>query len=419
MENQIKLIGPFKQLLTMDHLPEKGAILDAQLEIIDAAAICISNGKIIDIGHFQALQDKWANQAQMIVLEADYVALPGYIDCHTHIAFGGNRAQDFAMRNAGQSYLAIAAAGGGIWSTVAHTRACHQAELRDLTIMRSRDLMKQGITTIEVKSGYGLSILEELKILRSIKEANEACEVDLISTCLAAHMKPKDFDGSAEAYLQEIAEELFPVLIAEKLTHRMDVFIEESAFTAEEAKGYLLRAKDLGFDISIHADQFTNAGSALAVELKAVSADHLEASKTTEINRIADSDVVAVALPAASLGLGCAFTPARQLLDAGACLAIASDWNPGSAPMGRLMEGASILASMEKLSNAEVLSALTNRAAKALRLADRGKLKVGLIADFMLYKTANYQNITYLQGGLQPEQVWKNGQLIYTNKTKS
>lgn len=410
------LIGPFRQLLTMDHLPEKGAIQDAELEIMSNSGICMQDGKIIEIADFSVLMDKWANQSEVIYLEDDYIALPGYIDCHTHIAFAGDRAQDFAMRNAGSTYLEIAEAGGGIWSTVKHTRACTATELRDLTVQRAHVLMKQGITTIEVKSGYGLSINEELKTLRSIKEAKKISKVDLISTCLAAHMKPKDFEGTAEAYLQEMANELFPILVQEDLTSRVDAFIEQSAFTAEQARPYLKQAKQLGFDITIHADQFSTSGSALAVELLAVSADHLEASTDKEIKQLANSEVVAVALPAASLGLGCAFTPARELLDAGACLAIATDWNPGSAPMGSLIASASILATHQKLSNAELFSAITNRAAKALKLADRGILKPGLLADFILYKTSNYQNITYLQGSLQPEQVWKNGQCIYSQK---
>ncbi len=195
----------------------------------------------------------------------------------------------------------------------------------------------------------------------------------------------------------------------------MDAFVERSAFSAEQAKPYYEQAKALGFDLTVHADQFTTSGSKLAVELSAASADHLEASTEEEIQLLAASDVVAVALPAASLGIGCAFTPARRLLDAGASLAIATDWNPGSAPMGKLVASASILASMEKLSNAEVLAAITFRAAKALNLDDRGRLVAGLLADFNIYQTDNYQNITYLQGRLEPHAVWKRGQLVCSN----
>ena len=319
------------------------------------------------------------------------------------------------MRNAGSSYLEIAQAGGGIWSTVKHTREATQEELKEMTKDRAESLLGQGITTVEVKSGYGLNRDEELKTLRAIKQANAEVATDLVSTCLAAHMKPKDFEGTGKEYLALMSSTLFPVLCEEKLTERIDAFIEQTAFSAEDIENYFETAREMGFMITVHADQFSTSGSAVAVAFEAVSADHLEASTDTEIQLLADSDVVAVALPAASLGIGCAFTPARRLLDAGASLAIATDWNPGSAPMGQLMASATILATMEKLSNAEVLAAITFRAAHALRLSDRGRLMTGQLADFVIYDTDNYQNITYLQGALQPAAVWKNGVEVRSN----
>lgn len=409
-----KLIGPISQLLTMRALPLKGALADNQLEIISHAGLYIENEYILEVGDYQLLEEKYKHVEQ-VILEADMVCLPSYVDCHTHIAFAGNRANDFALRNAGSSYLEIAAAGGGIWSTVQHTRACDVELLTQLIVMRANSLLQQGITTVEVKSGYGLNVEQEVKTLRAIKEANKQTAVDLIPTCLAAHMTPRDFEGTSEEYLKYI-QELFPIIKAENLTNRIDAFIEQSAFSAEEIRNYLAKANEWVFDITLHADQFTTSGSALAVEVGAVSADHLEASTEREIQLLAASDVVAVALPAASIGLGCAFTPARALLDAGASLAIATDWNPGSAPMGQLVASASILATMQKLSNAEVLAALTYRAAHALRLSDRGRLVEGQLADFTLYSTNNYQNITYLQGALQPSSVWKNGQEVYSQQ---
>lgn len=407
-----KLIGPFTQLLTMRDLPLKGALSDKQMEIITHAALYIENEYIVEVGDYQQLKDKHQD-AEYIELSGDNVCLPAYIDCHTHIAFAGNRANDFALRNAGSSYLEIANAGGGIWSTVQHTRFCSEEHLIELTKRRAKALLQQGITTIEVKSGYGLNVEQELKTLRAIRRVNESSDADLISTCLAAHMKPRDFEGTAEEYLNYIETELFPILKSEDLTNRIDAFIEESAFSTTEIKSYLEKARALGFEITLHADQFTTSGSRLAVEIGAVSADHLEASSAEEIKLLAQSDVVAVALPAASLGLGCGFTPARQLLDAGASLAIATDWNPGSAPMGQLVASASMLATMQKLTNAEVFAAVTFRAAHALRLQDRGRLVKGQLADFNIYSTDNYQNITYLQGALQPASVWKNGHKIF------
>lgn len=409
------LIGPFAQLLTLRDLPFKGALRDEQLEVIQLGGIWISEGLIKEVGFFAEMRSRLQDQVSLCFVDQDAVCIPAFVDCHTHIAFAGNRANDFALRNAGSSYLEIAEAGGGIWSTVKHTRAASQQQLQEYIVDRAESLLEQGITTIEVKSGYGLTLDEELKTLRAIKEANSTCAADLVATCLAAHMLPKDYVGTAEAYLADIAAHLFPVLLSEQLTNRIDAFIERSAFSTREIQSYLEIAKSKGFDITIHADQFTVGGSQVAIAFEAVSADHLEASTAAEIAQLAQSDVVAVALPAASLGLGCAFAPARQLLDAGAGLAIASDWNPGSAPMGRLMESASILATMQKLSNAEVLAAITFRAAKALHLSDRGRLVPGQVADFLIYPTNNYQNITYLQGSLHPCSVWKSGNEVFVN----
>lgn len=409
------LIGPFRQLLTMRDLPLKGALKDSQLEVIEQGGIWIEDSKVKAVGDFETLRGQVGESVKLQLVTEDKVCLPSFIDCHTHIAFGGNRANDFAMRNAGSSYLEIAQAGGGIWSTVKHTREATQEELKEMTKDRAESLLGQGITTVEVKSGYGLNRDEELKTLRAIKQANAEVATDLVSTCLAAHMKPKDFEGTGKEYLALMSSTLFPVLCEEKLTERIDAFIEQTAFSAEDIENYFETAREMGFMITVHADQFSTSGSAVAVAFEAVSADHLEASTDTEIQLLADSDVVAVALPAASLGIGCAFTPARRLLDAGASLAIATDWNPGSAPMGQLMASATILATMEKLSNAEVLAAITFRAAHALRLSDRGRLMTGQLADFVIYDTDNYQNITYLQGALQPAAVWKNGVEVRSN----
>lgn len=409
-----KLIGPFTQLLPLANLPLHGALADNALEIIEKGGIVIEHNRIIDVGPYPTLQEKYGPTVAFVEIDTPAVCMPSYIDCHTHIAFSGDRANDFALRNAGATYLEIAEAGGGIWSTVQHTREASMEELTAGIIERVDALIKQGVTTIEIKTGYGLSVEQEVKTLHAIQLAQKQVLVDLVPTCLAAHMKPRDFEGDAISYLAKMAIELFPILRRENLTNRIDAFVEKSAFSAIEIRPYLRSAEEQGFDITVHADQFTTSGSVIAVEFGAVSADHLEASTENEIRLLACSDTVAVALPGASLGLGCAYTPARRLLDEGAILAIATDWNPGSAPMGQLMVQASILAAAEKLSNAEVFSAVTFRAARALNLSDRGQLKRGQLADFNIYSTSNYQNITYMQGTLLPQQVWKSGKLIYT-----
>lgn len=410
--NTSKLIGPFKQLIPMTGLPLKGALIDAQLRILEDAGMIIEGEHIKEIGSFQELKLKFQS-IEIQELQGDHTCLPGFVDAHTHICFGGSRANDYAMRNAGKTYLEIAKAGGGIWDTVTQTRKASKEELIKNTTKLANRHLKNGVTTLEVKSGYGLSVAEELKMLYAIKEADAASEADLIPTCLAAHMLPKDYSGTAEAYLEEISTELFPKLKSENLTNRIDAFIEESAFSATQITPYFKKAVAMGFDITVHADQFSTGGSKVAVEFNAVSADHLEVSTDKEINLLAKSHVIPTALPGASIGLGCAFTPARKLLDAGGALAIASDHNPGSAPMGDLLTQAAILGTFEKLSNAEVLAGITFRAAAALNLSDRGTLAEGMLADFSLFHTANYQEILYNQGNLKPCVIFKRGVKVF------
>jgi imidazolonepropionase len=226
-------------------------------------------------------------------------------------------------------------------------------------------------------------------------------------------MLPRDFKGSGKAYLEMLGEELLPKIKAEGLSKRVDAFIEEGAFAPSDITPYFKKARAQGFDITVHADQFTTGGSQVAIDFQAISADHLEASTSKEIVALGKSNVVAVALPGASLGLGCGFAPARDLLDAGACLAIASDHNPGSAPMGQLLIQAAILGAMEKLNTAEVFAGITFRAAAALNLNDRGILAKGKLADLVLFPTSDHREILYHQGSLQPMYTIKKGKVIY------
>ena len=398
------LHGPFTQILHLTGLPLKGALKDDQLQIIPDGGIIIENGLILAVGNFEVLR-KQNPSAQINEIEGDGILLPGFVDCHTHICFAGSRAKDYAMRIQGKTYLEIAKAGGGIWDSVTQTRAADEALLTELLLKRVERHLAEGVTTIEVKSGYGLSVEQELKQLRAIKAASTQTKASLVATCLAAHMAPKDFNGSQSEYLEHVLNNLLPIVKKENLANRIDIFIEESAFNAENATVYLTKAKQMGFDITVHADQFTTSGSKVAVNVGAVSADHLEASRDKEIKSLANSNTVAVTLPGASLGLGMPYAPARKLLDAGACLAIASDWNPGSAPMGDLLMQAAVMSAAEKLSTAEVFTGLTFRAAKALNLTDRGILAEGMKADLQVYPTNDYREILYHQGKLRSQIV--------------
>lgn len=404
------IIGPITQLLPMTGLPAKGPISDDQLSVIQEAGIHIRDGVVVEIAPFERL----VKQAQIPVkeLDAEFVGLPGFIDCHTHICYAGSRARDFAMRIAGKTYLEIAKEGGGIWDTVTSTRQADEDLLLSDLKYRAKLLLARGITTIEVKSGYGLDLEGELKMLRVIQRAQRALKVDLVPTCLAAHIVPKEFKGNVGGYLDMIISELFPILKSENLTKRIDAFIEDEAYTPENIKPYLDEAQRMGMDITLHADQFSSGGSALGVRYGAVSVDHLEASGPKEIELLGNSDTVAVVLPGASIGLGCNFAPARAILDAGGQVAIASDWNPGSAPMGDLLTQASILATFQKLSNAEVLAGITSRAAKALNNDDIGVLSNTKNADLILFEVGDYREILYRQGGLSPKLIIKNGIMV-------
>ncbi|GEN73366.1 imidazolonepropionase [Chryseobacterium lathyri] len=407
----MKLIGPFKQIITLADLPLRGKISDEQIDIITDGGILVDNGLIKKVGNFKMLKTENPD-TETESIEGEQIALPGFVDSHTHICFGGNRANDFAMRNAGKTYLEIAESGGGIWSSVQHTRNASEEELLKTLVERISFLVSLGITTIEIKSGYGLDVENELKMLRIIKKAQGQTKARLVPTCLSAHLKPRDFDGTNQEYLEYILTEILPKVKEEELAQRVDIFIEKSAFQPEESKDFLLKTKNLGFDITVHADQFTPGSSRIAVEVGAKSADHLEATIDEDIEFLAQSHTVATALPGASLGLGEKFTPARKLLDAGAIVAIASDWNPGSAPMGNLITQASILATFEKLTTAEVLAGITFRAAYALGLEDIGKLETGKKADFVTFETDNFQNVLYNQGSLNAEHVYISGTQI-------
>jgi len=295
----MKLTGPFKQLLTMDHLPDRGQLSDDQLEIIPDGGIVHREGKIIATGNFNALKETYSD-ATIEWIEGDYVGLPGMIDVHTHICWAGSRANDYAMSLSGKSYLEIAATGGGIWDTVQKTRIATIEELAEYTGQRAMRALRQGVTTIEVKSGYGLSVKEELKILQAIALVNKRSGAELIPTCLAAHILPKDYKGTEKEYLELILNTLLPEVKKQKLANRVDIFVESSAFSIPEAKSYLLKAQEMGFDIVLHGDQFSTGAVALANEVNALTIDHLEAANVREIALLAEGNTIPVVLPSAS-----------------------------------------------------------------------------------------------------------------------
>ena len=401
-----ELIGPFSQIITMVNLPERGAIIDNSLELIDDGGVVIEDGKIIEVGDFLSLSK---NNSDVREITYPCVLLPGFIDSHTHVCHYGNRSDEYAKRNSGISYQQILEEGGGIHNTMNLTSNSTDEQLTDDTLNRLKRHFQEGVLTCEVKSGYAPNLEDEVRMLRIINEIDSSNDIDLIPTCLAAHVTPKKYESSKK-YLDSIVNDLLPIIKEENLSNRVDIFIEEKAFLITEASNFLEKIKN-DFYITAHANQFTSGGLNVGVDNGAVSVDHLEVITDQEIDYLSKSDTTGVVLPGCSLGLGIPFAPARKLLDYNCKVSIASDWNPGSAPMGDLLMQASLLGSTEKLSNAEVLAGITCRAANALSLEDRGSLENGKIADMIGFKTNDFRDILYNQGKLKPSFICKRGKI--------
>ncbi|MBM4291512.1 MAG: imidazolonepropionase [Deltaproteobacteria bacterium] len=409
-----RLIGPFAQALTLRGLAARGPLRDEALEVIPEAGVAVGGGRVVAVGPWAALAARaaaagWAvervEEQPALAGAGPLVLTPGLVDAHTHLCFAGDRARDYAHRLSGLTYQEIAARGGGIQDTARATRAASDDELAALNAARLRAHLARGVTTVEVKSGYGLSVAHELRQLRVIRELGRRAPQRLVSTCLAAHVPPPEA-ASPRDYLDECLRDLLPRARAEGLSGRVDAFIEPKAFPVDLARPYLAAARVMGFELTLHADQFEAGGARLAAELGARSADHLEASTRADLEALSAAGVVAVALPGASLGLGCGYAPARLALDVGCALAVASDWNPGSAPMGDLLLQASVLGAAQRLSGAEVWAALTTRAAAALGLEGVGALDEGWAADLAAYPARDYREVLYYQGALRPAAVW-------------
>ena len=372
-----------------DGAPLRGAAL-AQVEVVADAFVLCSGGTIDAVGR---MRDLGAIEGDVVEIDGrGLAAIPGLVDCHTHAAFAGDRVAEFSLRAAGASYEELHAAGGGILSTVRATRAASEAELTAAT-QQHRDWMRaHGTTTFEAKSGYGLDRDTELAQLRAIRAAGG------VPTWLGAHAVPPEFP-SADAYLDFLLAEVLPE--AAPLAEAADVFLERGAFDAGQARRYLEACRDAGLALRLHGDQFTESGAIpLAVELGARSVDHLEATAAEGIRVLAASDVVGVLLPASALFLNRPMPPARPLVDAGAAIALATDFNPGSAFCESLPLVCSLACTQLGLAPEEALAACTVNAAHVLARADRiGRLAPGFDADLVLLDATDWRYLAYHLGG--------------------
>jgi imidazolonepropionase len=314
------------------------------------------------------------------------LVIPGLVDCHTHLAFAGWRAEEFEQRILGRSYLEIAAAGGGIARTMRLTRAASDAELVERSAGFLREMLALGVTTVECKSGYGLDREHELRLLRVYRTLAGAQPIRLVPTFLGAHVVPPERRDDRAGYLSLLIDDLVPLIARERLAEFCDVFVERSAFTVDEARHLLRAAQAAGLGAKLHADQLSQGGGAeLAAELGAVSADHLECASEAGIAAMARAGVVAVSLPLASLYLGQSPAPARRWIDAGVAVAVATDFNPGSAPSYHLPFALTLACTLQRMTPAEALKGATILAARAVGLEGRvGSLEPGKAADFAL-----------------------------------
>jgi len=400
------------QLVTLEgpNRPRVGTEM-RELAIIRDGGMLISDGKIRSVGRSDQIE-KNASNAEIIDAEGRIV-LPGFVDAHTHLVFAGNRLDDFERRARGESYEQIAKAGGGIWSTVEKTRAASDADLLKHAKMHADWFLKCGTTTVETKSGYGLTLEDELKILRVIRQLDEELPLEIVPTFLGAHAVPREMD--ADEYIKLVIEEMLPRIASGKLAEFCDVFCERGYFDIEQSRKILGAAKKLGFKLRGHVDQLSNSGGAkLMAELGASTADHLEKADNQGIAAMKSANVQPVLLPGSVYALGSSDYPrAREIIEAGLAVVIATDFNPGSSPTPSMPMILSLACTQMKMSPAETITASTINAAYSLNRGDRiGSLERGKLANFSIFDAEDYRELAYWFGIPQTHSVYIRGKCV-------
>lgn len=381
-----------------------------EISIRENVWIAVDDGKIAQIG-----QGEPENmEAEQVIDAQKRLVTAGLVDAHTHLVFGGWRENELALKLHGVPYLDILAQGGGILSTVRSTRAASEEELREKTAAALDEILALGTTTCEAKSGYGLNLENECKQLRVVQRLNESQPVELVSTFMAAHAVPEEYKNNREAYIDQIINQMLPYVAEHKLAKYCDVFCETGVFSAEESKRILLAAKELGLEAKIHADEIDPiGGSVLAGEISAVSAEHLIVCPPEGIASMAKGGTIACLLPATSFYLGATFAPARDMINAGVPVAVASDFNPGSTPNLSLQLAMNIACFKYRMTPEEVLTAATLNAAAAIGCADKvGTVECGKQADLLIWNAPNLNYIFYRYGNNQVDTVIKKGRIV-------
>ncbi|MFP3854086.1 MAG: imidazolonepropionase [Anaerolineales bacterium] len=413
------LIHNASQVLTLAGGPQRGGRL-GQLGRIEGGAVAIHGERIVSVG---AEADITAEVEAETELDAQgRLVMPGFIDPHTHLIWAGDRADEFERRTAGVPYLEILKEGGGILSTVRHTRQASLDRLIEGGRARLQRMLALGSTTVEAKSGYGLETETEIRQLAAILALDEEGPWDLVPTFLGGHAIPPEFKGDPDGYVDHVVEHMLPAVKDwwEENTNKralpfFDVFCEQGAFDVEQSRRMLEAARGLGFPLKVHADEFVGlGGTALAVELGAASVDHLVETPAADIAALGRSVTTAVSLPCTPFGLGQdRYSPAQNFLDAGAVLAIATDLNPGTAPCESMQFALAVACRQMRLTPAQAIAAATINAASAIGLAEnRGSLEVGKIADLLILQVQDYRQLGYRFGGNLVSKVVKRGKVV-------
>ena len=384
----------------------------SDLAIIRDGGMLIRDGKIDVVG---ASKEIGKNAGDAEVIDAGgRVVLPGFVDAHTHLVFAENRLDDFERRARGETYEQITAAGGGIWSTVEKTRASNDVDLLAEAKKHANWFLKCGTTTVEAKSGYGLTVEDELKVLRVMQRLNQETQLEVVPTFLGAHAIPREFRESD--YVDLVINEMLPRIASEKLAEFCDIFCECGYFDIEQSRRILTAAKKLGFKLRAHVDQLTNSGGAkLAAELGATTADHLEKTDQEGIAALKSANVQPVLLPGSVYALGSTSYPrAREMIDAGLAVVIATDFNPGSSPTVSMPMILSLACTQMKMSPAEAITAATVNAAYSLNRGDKiGSLEPGKRANFSIFDCEDYRELAYWFGFSQVHSVYVQGECVH------
>ncbi|MBD3180440.1 MAG: imidazolonepropionase [Candidatus Latescibacteria bacterium] len=410
------LLGAGQLITCRAEKPLRGKQL-ADPGIITGGALAVRDGRIIAIGNSAELEKKFRDSSVSDIIDVEgRVVMPGWVDPHTHAVFPGYRADEYEARIRGDSYLEIEKRGGGIKRTVKDLRKIDEDRLYELSRRRLLKMIRSGVTSLEIKSGYGLDIENELKMLRVISRLSDQLPVDIVSTFMGAHQKPEE---NPEGYVKLVVEEMIPEVAETGLARYMDIFCEKGVFDLEETRRIMEAGKANGFGLKAHTDEiYAIGGTELAVELGAVSVEHLTRITPGGIKALSGSETIGILLPATSFGLASShFAPARKLVDSGAAIALATDFNPGSNPSSSMPLAVSIACSQMGLVPAEAINAATVNAAWSIGLGtETGSLMVGKKGDFVVYDIEDYREIPARAGLDHSVMVAKEGRMIWERK---